>query len=415
MNEIEVVYFNNCKGRDHARIFGRDAFFDLNVTGQQAKQALNLPVGQNCVVASYASDGGITFDWYSLTEETVLPDDQGTECRVFFGNLTSTETLSKSAALGTKRVSPFFNVNGHFKRPSVILGNVARRQLPKTAAMATQFDSSHNEAFRKLGAVEPVQHWSSFDVSRAQARKGMASLFVTTIWNFHSTMDEKRRRTPTELAIVKDQTDGTLWYRMRKPKANTTRKTAVAHWDGLQLALRTGIPIVGVLKDVHTLRCSLNHVFDCDSPRYASDGNALWLQLHPRGDVGCDVRVADVLRLNPESFDQWNQRFVASVDRAMNQSASERKKRLRDAPRIPKRTEVTTMVFDRNPDVVAEVLSRADGICEFCEQPAPFIGRSKGTPYLEVHHKHCLADGGEDTVDNAVALCPNCHRESHFG
>jgi 5-methylcytosine-specific restriction endonuclease McrA len=281
--------------------------------------------------------------------------------------------------------------------------------------VATQFGSSHNEAFRKLGAVKPEQHWSSFDVSRGQAQKGNASLFVTTIWNYDSTMDEKRRRTPTEPAIVKDQTDGTLWYRMRKPKPNTTSTTAVAHWEGLQLALRTRIPIIGVLKDVHTLRCSLNHVFDCDSPRYASDGSVLWLQLHPRGDVGCDVRVADVLRLIPESFDQWNQRFIDSVDWAMGRTASERKNRLRDATPIPKRIEVTTTVFDRNPDVVAEVLSRADGICEACKKSAPFIRRSNGTPYLEVHHKTCLADGAEDTVDNAVALCPNCHREAYFG
>jgi hypothetical protein len=26
-----------------------------------------------------------------------------------------------------------------------------------------------------------------------------------------------------------------------------------------------------------------------------------------------------------------------------------------------------------------------------------------------------LARGGEDTVENAVAVCPNCHREAHFG
>ncbi len=281
--------------------------------------------------------------------------------------------------------------------------------------METQFNSSHNDAFRELGALEPGQHWSSFDVSRAQARKGMASLFVTTIWNFHSTKDAEGRRTPTELAIVKDQTGGTLWYRMGKPEPNTTHNHAVAHWDGLELALRTGIPIVGVLKDVHSGRCSLNHLFDCNNPRYGSDGNALWLQLHPRGGVGCDVRVADILRLNPESFDQWNQRFIASVDRSSDRNALERKKRLRDAPRIPKRMEVTTTVFDRNPDVVAEVLSQANGICDHCKRSAPVIRRSNGTPYLEVHHKISLAAGGEDTVDNAVALCPNCHRGSHFG
>jgi 5-methylcytosine-specific restriction protein A len=32
-----------------------------------------------------------------------------------------------------------------------------------------------------------------------------------------------------------------------------------------------------------------------------------------------------------------------------------------------------------------------------------------------VHHLIRLADGGDDTVDNAVAACPNCHRQRHFG
>jgi 5-methylcytosine-specific restriction protein A len=32
-----------------------------------------------------------------------------------------------------------------------------------------------------------------------------------------------------------------------------------------------------------------------------------------------------------------------------------------------------------------------------------------------VHHRVRLADGGDDTTDNAVALCPNCHRKAHYG
>ncbi|TOJ58505.1 hypothetical protein CGI36_22670 [Vibrio parahaemolyticus] len=26
-----------------------------------------------------------------------------------------------------------------------------------------------------------------------------------------------------------------------------------------------------------------------------------------------------------------------------------------------------------------------------------------------------LKDGGSDTVENVKALCPNCHREAHYG
>jgi len=69
----------------------------------------------------------------------------------------------------------------------------------------------------------------------------------------------------------------------------------------------------------------------------------------------------------------------------------------------------------RNPDVIAEVLERANGICEYCGNPAPFNRASDGTPYLEIHHKKPLSQGGDDSVENAVALCPNCHREDHFG
>jgi 5-methylcytosine-specific restriction protein A len=38
-----------------------------------------------------------------------------------------------------------------------------------------------------------------------------------------------------------------------------------------------------------------------------------------------------------------------------------------------------------------------------------------GLPYLELHYVQGLADGGADAVSNAVALCPNCHREIHHG
>nr|WP_246290727.1 HNH endonuclease signature motif containing protein [Paraburkholderia fynbosensis] len=76
---------------------------------------------------------------------------------------------------------------------------------------------------------------------------------------------------------------------------------------------------------------------------------------------------------------------------------------------------MTTTAFRRNPDVVAEALFRAAGTCEGCGSVAPFIRRADGSPYLEVHHRLPLAMGGEDTISNAVALCPNCHRAAHHG
>ena len=81
----------------------------------------------------------------------------------------------------------------------------------------------------------------------------------------------------------------------------------------------------------------------------------------------------------------------------------------------PARTTTSVTVFVRSAAVVAAVLERAEGICEICRQPAPFIRKTDGSAYLEIHHLVTLAEGGEDTVENVVAACPNCHRQSHYG
>lgn len=107
--------------------------------------------------------------------------------------------------------------------------------------------------------------------------------------------------------------------------------------------------------------------------------------------------------------------FAAAVDDSLNDTSAARNKRLQSANKVPLLIIATTKVYARNPDVVAEVLFRAKGYCEKCKRPAPFKKKKDGKPYLEVHHKVQLSDKGEDTVANAIALCPNCHRHQHFG
>jgi hypothetical protein len=113
--------------------------------------------------------------------------------------------------------------------------------------------------------------------------------------------------------------------------------------------------------------------------------------------------------------DELRSALDAKVRAAAAESGEERRRRLATAPQFPGRTPAFTYVYDRNPDVIAEVLDRAGGTCESCGRDAPFIRRSDGTPYLEVHHQTPLASGGADTIANAVALCPNCHRKAHYG
>lgn len=103
------------------------------------------------------------------------------------------------------------------------------------------------------------------------------------------------------------------------------------------------------------------------------------------------------------------------LKKALNRSEKERRARLEAADPFPEQVFVRVKAYRRNPDVVVEVLARANGCCEDCLLPAPFVRAKDGTPFLEVHHVVTLANGGEDTVANAKALCPNCHRKRHYG
>ncbi|PSU84703.1 hypothetical protein C0W42_21850 [Photobacterium kishitanii] len=80
---------------------------------------------------------------------------------------------------------------------------------------------------------------------------------------------------------------------------------------------------------------------------------------------------------------------------------------------VKKITEVIER-YERDLHVVAFVKKCAQGKCELCGC-TPFIKYSTGKAYLEVHHVKNLADGGSDIITNTVALCPNCHKEIHFG
>lgn len=115
-----------------------------------------------------------------------------------------------------------------------------------------------------------------------------------------------------------------------------------------------------------------------------------------------------------KSQKEIDDKFAADVHKART-NRDGRKARLESANPNPRLTYTINGSFQRNPDVVAEVLDRANGKCECCNSPAPFVRAADGTPYLEVHHIDFLADGGEDTVANAEALCPNCHRQKHYG
>jgi 5-methylcytosine-specific restriction endonuclease McrA len=79
------------------------------------------------------------------------------------------------------------------------------------------------------------------------------------------------------------------------------------------------------------------------------------------------------------------------------------------------RRTVTRDDFVRNPYVVAAALLRAEERCEMPGCTRDLFVRDDGSRYLEVHHIVPLGEGGNDSLNNAAALCPACHREMHYG
>ena len=80
--------------------------------------------------------------------------------------------------------------------------------------------------------------------------------------------------------------------------------------------------------------------------------------------------------------------------------------------RKPEYREVLSRQYERSEAVKRNALERAGGICQLCGKAGPFLDRD-GRPYLECHHIVWLSRQGPDTLENTVALCPNCHRKMH--
>jgi hypothetical protein len=115
------MLFNNCHRRLHATLFGAGAFYDLDQEGKQAAMATDLQPRQHCCVATPMENGDIEFGWFSFTQVRVMPNptSPGARVRVLFGESLGSQTLPRAVALGHPLYRQFFNVNGHFKRPSV--------------------------------------------------------------------------------------------------------------------------------------------------------------------------------------------------------------------------------------------------------------------------------------------------------
>lgn len=79
----------------------------------------------------------------------------------------------------------------------------------------------------------------------------------------------------------------------------------------------------------------------------------------------------------------------------------------------PQRKSFSGEGFARERNIRKQALERAGGKCEYCGTSG-FV-MAGGLVYLESHHVIPLSEGGLDALNNVTALCPNHHREAHYG
>lgn len=149
--------------------------------------------------------------------------------------------------------------------------------------------------------------------------------------------------------------------------------------------------------------------------RKVSDGEPLKPRTRAGGWSEVHDTLLDFLDLSAETEREHQADLESDLDGARGLSDEALRERLSSADPMPTKVQVVSVGYRRNADVIVATLRRAGGICDRCTRPAPFNRRSDGSPYLEVHHTVPLSQGGEDTLENAEALCPNCHREAHHG
>ncbi|MFC2083665.1 HNH endonuclease [Bacteroidota bacterium] len=153
-------------------------------------------------------------------------------------------------------------------------------------------------------------------------------------------------------------------------------------------------------------------------------GEAIYLDHHveTRPDVNNEKREAIIFELDIIASTTSKEITSPLLDNTNRREMNFRTKSLDELRKIaeskPSRNssqkDRKIIIYQRSAAVKFYALKRANGICECCSQPAPFYSKDN-IPFLEVHHIRRRADNGPDEPRGVAAICPNCHKEVHYG
>lgn len=89
------------------------------------------------------------------------------------------------------------------------------------------------------------------------------------------------------------------------------------------------------------------------------------------------------------------------------------KKLITDNEKIKKETiEINLKTYKRHNYLMALIKKYRNYTCQFCSTT---ILKENGEYYIEACHIKAKSDGGKDSLDNILILCPNCHKLFDYG
>ena len=114
-----LYLLNNCHRYKHSEEYDDpNAFYDLELSGYKANFVFQE--GVECVVATPDSHGNVDFVHFTFSHESTRTAKSGKKYRVLFGRKIDSKQLTKIDSAKTEPYKPLFDVNGNFKRRSVI-------------------------------------------------------------------------------------------------------------------------------------------------------------------------------------------------------------------------------------------------------------------------------------------------------
>ena len=228
---------------------------------------------------------------------------------------------------------------------------------------------SRSKIYQLLGANLRNDRWAWGGVSDDE------SFVIFTIWTDRIQSDNK--------------------LELYNPSFEKNRNGAKEQKRLIEIALMKNLNVYGLIcdaKDPTLDTRSINRVEQNDLVQMVliKDGENFWVQLKERFPISELRNKHKFKNLAVDDLDQ---------DDIGNDS--------------PNKAKFEAAYYVRDPKVRKAVIQMAQGKCEYCGQEG-FL-KSDGTRYLEAHHIIALSNEGKDKVTNVIALCPNHHKEAHYG